>query len=226
MKTLKKLIRTERKEVLSLLCLLVLSLFLYDNYLLMLLSLAVSLSLALLFLPRRAEIRWELQEEASSLAFLESFLSLLLEGWTTKTAYEQSLVFLEQQEKRTYEELLEGAEIPYRLGRFKDAFSFYLEKDRKNEAYLLSPFHVREEVKNAREGLLSFLGEEKRRSHGERWAIFLFLSLSILLSLLFPSLVVSADKGALSLLTLFSLSLLVPAAIVLSYHRLRRWKHA
>lgn len=226
MRTMKKLLQKRQAEVLSLLTLIFLSLFLYDNYLLMLLSLFPSLVLSFLFLAKKEEWREELEKKSEALSFLESFLSLLLEGWTTRNAYDQSLIFLQEQEKKTYEELEEATEIPYPLGKYKECLSLYLEKDKENQAYLLSPYHAREEVKRTRQELFSFLKKEEEKSKTERLALFLFFTLSVLFSLLFPSLVVTAEKGIPSFLALFSISLLVPCSLLLSYQRLRRWKDA
>lgn len=227
MAKLRRIFRDERQECLSLLALSALSLLLFDSPLLMLLSLILEIVLTLVLLERRERRKKPLREEHSDLSFLDSFLSLVDEGWPIREAYDQSLPFLPEGERRPYDQFSERLSSSRSLCPFEAKLRFFLECDGRNdEAYLLHLRSLRDAVRTRREELSRFLDEERKISFRERLTLFLFLSLTVFLSLFFPSLTVSSTHGVLSFLLLLVLSLLVPGLVVLSLARLRRWKDA
>ncbi len=226
MAKLRRIFRDERQECLSLFALAALSLLLFDSPLLMLLSLILEIVLTLVLLERRERGKKPLREEHSDLSFLDSFLSLVDEGWPIREAYDQSLPFLPEGERRPYDQFSERLSSSRSLCPFEAKLRFFLECDGRNEAYLLHLRSLRDAVRTRREELSRFLDEERKASFRERLTLFLFLSLTVFLSLFFPSLTVSSTHGVLSFLLLLVLSLLVPGLLVLSLARLRGWKDA
>lgn len=223
MTSLAAAFRAEKRTFAALFFLALLSLFLFEDSLL-LLFLFLTLFLSALLLPPIQKAKRRLEDRLSSYLFLEAFLRGIQDGKGIRKAYEDGLVHL----MGHYEPIPFSAlpEAPYDIHPFEKRFAFLLEADRKNEAYLLDVRTWLEEVCAERRGLHLFLVGERRRQDRTFFSLFFVLLLLSLLTLFFPSLAIRSGKGLVGLLSVVGLSLLLPSVLLESLWNLRRKIHA
>jgi hypothetical protein len=208
-----------RKYLAPFCALLILSVFLfllYPDVLFGLLSAVLSLSLGLLFFCQGFREKEKREKEISSLSFFSSFLSGLSKNRGSKTAYENASRYLVgYEEVIPFEEAMALSAAPYSLGDFGEFFLYAARMEAKNQIHLPNYSYLIQQSEKA------IQSEKKQVEEGMRRLIasllillFAFFALLVLLAF-FPKVKASLSNWTYGILSLCSLSFLVPLSFFL-----------
>ena len=227
METLKRLFREDRKEVLSSLLIVVMTLFLSPNGIFLVLLLLLSVTLTLLFLCRWKRRYDSHMKRLASLSFFAAFLSKISLGKGIHDAYRDSTSLLVGYFTPVPLEDIAGMTMaPYELGRFSPYLLYVAKKDASNEAYLPDYRLLLEELQEEIRREESHLEKDRKTRQMAKAMLATFLAVFLLSLALFDGLSLKGKDGMLGLLVLLVASLLVPSIYLSSLMRLGGRKHA
>lgn len=179
------------------------------------------LSLILLYLSQKEKKRAE--ERLASYSFVHQFFQGILTGLSPKGSYEVSSRYLiSYQTVRDYEEERDNPTL--KVEEFQEVYLTVLEKDKEDEARLLSLKQAEEAAFEREEKLASLYEEEKKKEKTFLLLLLFLLLLASMLFLFYPPLVTYRNSA-----TEFDIKYLLPCFLTLwilpSYHGLRIYRY-
>ena len=227
MENLRKLLKEDRRDVLTSFLLLALTLFLGSDGIALVILLLIGLMATLAILLKRRKKIENLTREIASLSFFAAFLSKMAMGKGTRQAYKEATTYLVGHfEPIPLEEISGMTMAPYALGRFAPFLLHIAKKDQANEAYLLDGRILLEEVERMEESLKALLRKDRERILFSKIALAGFLSLLLLSASLFPGLLPRTDENPIGLLSYLVLGFFLPSVYLPSLYRLGGREHA